>query len=566
MSQWRVRFFVFCLLGLFCSGVSAANFQIVGLTGELKDNFHAYLSVYQDSSVHSLRRHQLQSALDGALNPYGYYHSSVEVKPLDEDTLSLIVDKGQPVTIASSSITLVGKAEQDADFASILHRYRIAKGDTLNHETYDQLKSQLASLALRKGYFDYQFEESRLEVIPSQLSAEVVLVFNSGPRYRFGEVIINGSQIQQERVERLASFEKGELFNQDKLADYQMKLFDTGWFGNVAVLANWQHATNNHEAPIEVNLSPAAKNTAQVGGGYTSNYGLRGTLRWKQPWYNTKGHSFQSELNLSAPEQSLSLGYRIPTIDASSDYYAISFDVANVDYLDTESFSSTLSFERTWRFNYGWEGRLFMSYLHERYRQASEENESQLTLPGFETVYLSENPPDSAWSHGHRFSLEYSDPNLLSDARLLRLTGDSHIKWSISDRHALQVSGRWGANMAEDIQRVPASLRFFAGGTNSLRGYKFDSISPVDSSGELTGGLNLATVAIDYQYQLFSSLWGGVFFDVGDAFNEHPDWKRGTGISLELRTKYLPIKLDVAKGLDAEEDELRLHLSFGVQF
>ncbi|WP_052771979.1 autotransporter assembly complex protein TamA [Vibrio mexicanus] len=289
-------------------------------------------------------------------------------------------------------------------------------------------------------------------------------------------------------------------------------------------------------------------------------------MRWRQPWYNKKGHSFQTELNLSAPEQALSLGYRIPTIDASNDYYAINFDLAKVDYLDTDSFSSTLSFEKTWRFDLNWEGRLFLSYLHERYVQASEENETQLTLPGFEAIYLSDSAQDASISHGHRLSLEYSDPNLLSDTRLLRLTGDTHFKWAISSKQNIQISGRWGANMASDIHRVPSSLRFFAGGTNSLRGYKFDSISPTDSNGELTGGLNLATVAVDYQRQLFSSLWGGVFFDMGDSFNDKPDWKRGTGLSLEWQTKYLPIKLDVAKGLDSEEDELRLHLSFGVQF
>ncbi len=42
-----------------------------------------------------------------------------------------------------------------------------------------------------------------------------------------------------------------------------------------------------------------------------------------------------------------------------------------------------------------------------------------------------------------------------------------------------------GAVLMEAITELPPSLRFFAGGDNSIRGYSYESISPVDTEGSL---------------------------------------------------------------------------------
>ncbi|NMS01681.1 BamA/TamA family outer membrane protein, partial [Vibrio parahaemolyticus] len=49
--------------------------------------------------------------------------------------------------------------------------------------------------------------------------------------------------------------------------------------------------------------------------------------------------------------------------------------------------------------------------------------------------------------------------------------------------------------------------------------------------------------------------------------NDRVDWKSGTGLSLIWNSKYAPVKVDFAYGLDAPQgDQFRVHFSLGTQF
>ena len=114
------------------------------------------------------------------------------------------------------------------------------------------------------------------------------------------------------------------------------------------------------------------------------------------------------------------------------------------------------------------------------------------------------------------------------------------------------------------FDKLSPSLRFFAGGDNNLRGYGYESISPKDSSGALTGAKYIATSSLEYQYRVYGNWWGAVFYDYGDAFNDKPDFKRGTGFGVRWASPVGPIRLDFAWGLDASPgDEFKIHFTLG---
>lgn len=73
------------------------------------------------------------------------------------------------------------------------------------------------------------------------------------------------------------------------------------------------------------------------------------------------------------------------------------------------------------------------------------------------------------------------------------------------------VRGDLGWIETNDFNKVPPSLRFFAGGDRSIRGYKYKSISPKGSDGKLTGASRLATGSLEYQYNLSGKWWGGFY-------------------------------------------------------
>ncbi|MGR2941231.1 autotransporter assembly complex family protein [Vibrio vulnificus] len=558
-----ISVFVFIPFG----DVLAAEFTIQGLSKPLERNLEYHLMPLANTSANDIPVSQLSKLVRSALNPYGYYHSKLSVQREPNDLIVLDVELGEVVLVAKSNIVVSGEASNDEDFLGLVNQAQLKQGQPLLHSEYDTLKRNLTSLAQKKGYLDGRFIESSLEVIPSMNQANVNLHFSSGSRYQFGSLSVPTSGIEPARIEIMRTFERGDDFDTLKLNQYQANLSETNWFRSVIVKADFDGISNNLEVPIEVIAEPNARNIVQVGGGYSTDLGLRASLNWSKPWYNTRGHSFETQAYASKAEQSLLLGYKIPTQNVLTDYYGIQFESKHVDYRDTSSFSNDLSFEKHWQLDSDWQSTMHVRYLQERYQQASENNDSQMLLPGVTFSLLDRKNDQLEIKHRHVYSLEYSDPNFFSDSRLLRIEGNSVLSWDISEKHKFHFRSNVGINVADALSDIPSSLRFFAGGDGNLRGYGYESISPRDENGDLTGARYMFTAGLEYQYQVYHQLWLGAFYDVGDAFNDSVDWKSGTGLSLIWNSKYVPVKVDFAYGLDAPQgDQFRVHFSLGTQF
>ncbi|MBS9920846.1 autotransporter assembly complex protein TamA [Vibrio alginolyticus] len=547
--------------------VLGAQFKIKGLTPRLEKNLENHLTPLTKLSVSNITSNRLTQVVNNALNPYGYYHSELRVQRSENDLITLEVDAGEVMLVKKSNIAVSGEASNDQDFIELINQAQLKQGQPLLHFEYDTFKRNLISLAQQKGYLDGRFIESSLEVIPSLNQAHVNLHFSSGSRYQFGELSVLTSGIETARIEAMRTFERGDDFDTLKLSQYQADLSSTDWFRSVIVKADFEEISDGHKVPIEVLAEPNSRNIVQVGGGYSTDLGLRASLNWTKPWYNARGHSFEAQVYASKPEQSLLLGYKIPTQNVLTDYYGIQFESKHVDYRDTSSFSNDLSFEKHWQLDSDWQSTMHVRYLQESYRQASENDESQLLLPGVTFSLLDRKNDQLEVKHRHVYSLEYSDPNFFSDSRLLRIEGNSVLSWDISEKHKFHFRSNVGINVADTLSDIPSSLRFFAGGDGNLRGYGYESISPRDENGDLTGARYMFTAGLEYQYQVYRQLWLGAFYDVGDAFNDRVDWKSGTGLSLIWSSKYVPVKVDFAYGLEAPQgDQFRVHFSLGTQF
>ncbi|MEZ8778503.1 autotransporter assembly complex family protein [Vibrio splendidus] len=545
----------------------AAEFKVKGLNKTLTENVELYLEALADVPASQLSKKKIAKRIENALNPYGYYHPQLDIELNDPDNITLNIDSGPVMRIAGSDVKVSGKASKDDEFIKILNQSKLDSGLPLSHLEYDKTKQAIFSLAKRKGYFDGKFIESKIEVIPSDNIANIHLHFCSGPRYKFGSVSVPQNGVEPIRIEKIPTFKQGDDFDTIKLGQLQSDLSDTLWFRSVVVHNEFNHLDNSLEVPIEIIAEPSSRDIVQVGGGYSTDLGFRASLNWLKPWYNRRGHSFETQTYLSEQEQSLQLGYKIPTEKVTTDYFGIQFESKRIDHRDTKSFSNDLKFERYWQLDSDWQSTIYVKYLHEQYRQASEEEQSQLFLPGISFSQVDRKNDQLELNHRHIYSIEYSDPSLFSDSRLLRLEGNSVVSWDISDRQKLHFRSNVGINIAKSLSDVPSSLRYFAGGDGNLRGYGYESISPRDENGELTGARYMLTAGLEYQHQVYRSIWLGAFLDAGDAFDQQADWKRGTGVSLIWNSQLMPVKLDFAYGLDAPEgDEFRIHFSLGTQF
>ncbi|PXA71621.1 hypothetical protein DMC15_10070 [Vibrio sp. 11986-1-5] len=550
--------------------MAKVDLTIRGLSGDLKDNVDAYLSSISTSDYSTQLRFQsrLEQRITAALNALGYYQPTFVFEVTEPDkAMTVHVSPGEVVRLALVEIVIEGEAQQDADFARVIERSGLKVGETLNHSQYDSLKSSLRNLALQKGYFDGDFQLSRLEVIPDLHQAFVRLHFDSGIRYHFGATSISGSQIEEVRVRSLQPFKQGDPYLVSQVGQFNLNLANTDWFSSVFVKPDLEQLNpDQRELPMVVALAPKARNQLETGIGYSTDVGVRGSLKWKKPWLNEYGHSFDSSLSISGPEQSITAGYKIPLEDVLRQYYRIQYGMKHVDNRDTESLESNLALERHWLLDSGWHRTVFLRYLIESYEQGLQDDGAQFLMPGitYTRTRTRLNRSLLTWGDKQTITLEYADPSVISETRVTRVQAGSSWIRSLGDNHRglFRIDG--SANFAEEFDKLSPSLRFFAGGDNNLRGYSYQSISPRDASGSLTGAKYMATSSLEYQYRLGGNWWAALFVDYGDAFNDTPDWKTGTGFGLRWVSPVGPLRLDFAWGLDSEPgDRFKLHFTLG---
>ncbi|EML0276960.1 TPA: autotransporter assembly complex family protein [Vibrio parahaemolyticus] len=550
------------------SAYADVSLKLKGIDGALEDNVKAYLSSIPEKDYSTSLRFQarLDQSITEALNALGYYHAKISYSISEgNDELIVNIHKGLPVKIKVMDVVISGEAKEDEEFANLIAKSPLKVGRILNQGEYDSLKSGIRNLALQRGYFNGDFKLNKLEVIPELNEANVRLHYDSGIRYHFGPVEITGSQIWENRVESMRPFEIGEPYLVSDVGEYNQNLSNTDWFSSVFVEPDLSKLENGRELPIKVSLAPAAKNQIETGIGYSTDTGVRGTLKWKKPWVSARGHSFNTALSLSKPEQTITAGYKIPLDDVLREYYQLQFGLKHLDNRDTESLESNLAVERHWLTDGGWHKTVYVRHLYENFSQGLQDDGVQFVLPGAtfsRTRVRGGSMP--MWGDKQSVTVEYGDPALLSETRVLRLLGRSSWIRGIGENHRGLFRLEGGANITEEFEKLSPSLRFFAGGDNNIRGYGYESISPVDESGALTGAKYILSSTLEYQYRVYGNWWAATFYDIGDAFNDTPEWKSGAGVGIRWASPVGPVSFDFAWGLDEKpNNEFRIHFSLG---
>ena len=109
-----------------------------------------------------------------------------------------------------------------------------------------------------------------------------------------------------------------------------------------------------------------------------------------------------------------------------------------------------------------------------------------------------------------------------------------------------------GAIATHSYDLFPPSLRFYAGGDQSLRGSGYKEIGDYVDDLNL-GGRYLAVGSVEYEYWILPEWAIAGFVDAGDAFDQDPNLNIGAGLGARWRSPIGPVRIDVAYGFDSPD-------------
>ncbi|MEA9995749.1 autotransporter assembly complex family protein [Pseudomonas sp. 10B1] len=539
---------------------------------ELKANVEGYVGSLGERDIEALRRFSVgaeEQALKAA-QALGYYqaHIDSEVEPGKDKDLRLVIniESGEPVRLRTVTVRVDGPA-------STLKEFRIPSSDVLkpgavlNHGHYEDAKRLIQNQASRYGFFSGHFTQQRLAIDPKAGIADIELVFDSGPRYDLGKVSFTGdAPFDDDLMQRMVPFKADSPYDSELIAELNQNLQSSGYFEGVRVDAA-PTAAVAQVIPVSVQLETRKPRTVGLGIGYSTDVGVRGKANWTRHWVNSQGDSYGADMELSAPKQNVGLWYDIPLDPPLTDKLRFAGGYQYEEIAGSDSLSKLLTIGPEWhsKLPSGWERVLSLKWQREDYRLGDDAGLSTLLMPGVSYSFLrSDNRIDP--HNGYRLQLDAqvakeglgSDTNLFHGNVLLKgLT-------TVFQNHRFLGRIQLGGNVTNGYKSIPPSLRFFAGGDQSVRGYDYQTLSPTNSDGDRVGGRYMVAGSVEYQYSIAEKWRIATFIDQGNAINslQLPSLKTGIGVGIRWVSPVGPLRLDLAHALD-DNGGIRLHFSMG---
>ncbi|WP_312520814.1 autotransporter assembly complex protein TamA, partial [Stutzerimonas nitrititolerans] len=490
----------------------------------LRENIENHIGDLGDRDERELLRYSriAREQAQKALQALGYYNAAIDSEVIagEPPRLSLRVKPGPPVRLRTVRVRVEGPAAELKSFQN--PQGALEPGTTLNHGRYEEVKQRIANQASRFGFFEGRFTRQRLAVDPRENFADIELVFESGPRYHLGEVSFEGdAPFDADLLERMVPFEPGTPYDSEWVAELSQALQSSGYFEGVRVDANPANASEQR-IPVSVLLATREPRTLGLGLGFSTDVGPRIRLDWTRHWVNPQGHSYGAEAELSAPRQNVGLWYDVPLDPPLTDKLRYAGGYQYEELGDNDSLSRLLTVGPEWhrRLDNGWKRVWSLKWQHEEYRLGDDSGVSTLLMPGIAYSLLrSDYRIDPNRGYRLEFELAGAKQGLMSDADLIHANAMLKGLGTLFERHRFLGSVQLGANITDEYTQVPPSLRYFAGGDQSVRGYDYQSLSPTNSDGDRIGGRYQFAVSAEYQYSLTEKWRVATFMDQGNAFN-----------------------------------------------
>ncbi|CAH9064944.1 Translocation and assembly module subunit TamA [Pseudoalteromonas sp. CIP111854] len=537
--------------------------EILGVDGELKSNVEGFTRRYQ---TQTLNHQQLHNSVSQALQALGYYHSQISLEAeRNNETLVINIKPGEPLSWNEINVQVDGDAKKDTVFSVLLTKLPIQVDQTVRHDFYQQAKSNIESLLLERGYFDFKWLRKEMLIDKRARLAKVFWHLDSGNRYRFGTLNISKQTQATQYIQSLATFDPKSMFDSALLSDYTLALNATPYFRSAKVYPLLNRRQNG-SLPIRVEVVDKPANSFEVGGGYSTDLGAKGRLKWTKPWITNDGHFLEGNLSVSQRRQDITGSYTVPVLDPNNDVWRIlgGYQVNDDLQEGIESKIWNIQLQRQWLISDSWVRTAFIKREHETTEQEDKTFKTEMLLPGISYAKKqTKGGTTPYWANEQLISLEVASDSLVSSTSLVKARWNNAWLRSYEQKHFAISRINLGAIVVDDINAVPFNMRFFAGGDQSIRGFAYRSVGPKEDNKDI-GGKYLATGSLEYNYQFLPSWRAALFIDAGTATNDFSEkWSVGAGFGFRYITPIGPIRIDHAWGVSKKSKSTRLSIVIG---
>lgn len=451
-------------------------------------------------------------------------------------------------------------------------------GEVALAETIAGADGKLLRRLREHGYPSPRVVKRDVVVHPDSETVTVAYTVDAGTRARYGQLQLSGlDKVKPVVAERLVPWEADAWYDEREVTTYRRRLYETGLFSTATVNPG---TTADGAVPLLADVTERHHRTVGLGLEYKTDTGPGAQVEWQHRNIAGMGHRLSVNASLGTELRKLELRYGVDHFRRYDQNLVATFEVAQEerDAYDSDRVNALAMIERkvTDRLTVGAGAGLLLSEVEQR----REKDSHFLAYLRLEAALDHSNDllnPTSGFRVNARIE-PYAGTSKFVKAHVEATHylgfGDWEAKdGSVLDNWVLATRLKLGLLAGESRDGVPADIRFYGGGGGSIRGYPFQTVSPLADNDPL-GGRSLAEMSIEIRKRVTDSIGLVAFIDGGSAFeSSYPDFseplKFGAGVGLRYFTPLGPLRFDLAVPLDKRDgldDSYQIYLSIGQAF
>jgi outer membrane protein assembly factor BamA len=537
--------------------------------------------------------------LKQSLRRLGYPDAQVTSRQISGDGRELMVSVDPGPQRRIGAVEVVGMPPAEANRLSRI--LPLSVGEPLRAEALTRAAAAIDDDLRRRGHTEARVDVELKEMDPELEEIEVGLIVQPGPSYRVAEVRLEGLRATDPQwAENVAGIELEGVLTADAIGDARRRLHRTGIFRSIAASSapldeslkpDPVDPMSSTAAAVTLDLRERPRFSLSYGGRWESGEAVGGAVYFTDRNFLGRGRTMGIRgIYMGTNDRSVGVYHAWPQVGGSKALLELFAEAGTeVDSrIITEGVEGwaqvtlPLSARRQTRFYTLYQDREFTAEEPDL-KDLLDEDAVNLFL-GWQFVF---DTRDRALGlRAQRglfvgFDLSASSEALGSDFGEVRLFAQGKLFQPVGPER-LHRRSELPLNWAQSVRVgwlepfegvIPRVDRLTAGGEYSVRGYRTDSLGPLDEAGNPLGGEVFFVLNEELHVPLWRDIAGVAFFDAGNVWatssQVDSDLFTSVGVGLRSPSPIGPLRLDVAFALDRRPDidpDYKIYLGFGPTF
>ncbi len=548
------------------------TFDSSDLEDVMKTGTHGFFSWLTDSGL--LDMDELKQDADRIVafyNNHGFLDAKISEPIITQKKqwlyITFDIDEGTRYGIG----TIDFKGDLIADKQTFIDMMSIRKEKYLSRQVLRDDILKIQDFYAEKGY---AFVEIRPDLRKSTSGKrfDIVFTIKKGNLVYINRITINGNNRTRDNViRREVQAAEGGIFNSKALRESSQNLQRLEFFEQVSVTP--KPTGDPSKMNIDINVKEKSTGRFSVGVGYSSvdQVVLMGQI--SEDNFLGLGDRLAFMANTGSVNRQFDLSFVNPHVNDSKLFLGIDL----FDLISTYTSYTSNSKGGTLRLGYPvwekWMGIGSYSYIDTHLSdvtanaayiiRASEDIHTKssfkytLKRDGRDRLY---NPSTGSYNE---ISLEYAGGPFGGQAEFTKLEGVSSWYFPLFWGTVFHIRGSAGQAWENGTNGLPVYERFFLGGINTVRGFKYAKISPMDpTTGDLIGGDKMWYTNAEFLFPIAAKqgVQGVLFYDMGNVLDNDQNWtlsgyRKSTGLGVNWMSPIGPLRIDWGINLDPHTGE-----------